>query len=468
MADKQSGTTLTSRPVSQPTSGPTSSPTSVPASGVTPAQANYALVIFLLAYILSFVDRQILSLMVDPIRRDLDISDLQMGLLQGMAFALLYAVAGVPIGLLADRLQRKRIIAAGVLFWSAATALCGLAGNYALLFAARMGVGLGEAALSPAAHSYLSDAYPRPKLARAMAVYALGITIGAGAALMIGGKVVDLIAFSGDVTLPLLGTLRPWQATFLLVASPGIVVALLVAMIREPRRASLNSTGSAPEASGILPLLAHLRRHARVFISIYLSSCALGIMGYGMSAWYPTLLIRSFGLTPGEAGWHLGLVFLVLGSAGSIGGGLLAERMALRGRFDANLRVVALTTLAVAVPAICAPLMPSALLVVLMFAPACFFFHAYFGCSVAALQLATPNRMRATNAALFLLANSLVGLSIGTAVVPLINAVLFDGMSDLGPSLAVVAAFSTVTGAMFAFSGLKAYGKLVLDNAEAA
>lgn len=437
-------------------------------TSLTPRQANYALAIFLLAYILSFVDRQILSLMVDPIRQDLGISDLQMGLLQGMAFALLYAVAGIPIGLLADRLQRKRIIASGVVFWSAATALCGLAGNYGLLFAARMGVGLGEAALSPAAHSYLSDAYPRPKLARAMAIYSLGITIGAGAALMIGGKVVDLIASSGDVTLPLLGVLRPWQATFLLVASPGIVVALLVALIREPRRASLKSNHDAPPAIGIGPLLAHLRRHPQVFIGIYLSSCALGIMGYGMSAWYPTLLIRSFGLSAGEAGWYLGLVFLVLGSAGSLAGGLLAERMALRGRHDANLRVVAFTSLAVAVPAICAPLMPTAALVVLMFAPACFFFHAYFGCSVAALQLATPSRMRATNAALFLLANSLIGLSVGTAIVPLINSRLFGGMNDLGPSLAVVAAFSSLAGAALAFSGLKAYGNLVLRTTEAA
>lgn len=442
-------------------------PISGPTSGLTSGQANYALAIFLLAYILSFVDRQILSLMVDPIRRDLNISDLQMGLLQGMAFALLYAVAGIPIGLMADRLQRKRIIATGVLFWSAATALCGLAGNYALLFAARMGVGLGEAALSPAAHSYLSDAYPRPKLARAMAIYSLGITIGAGAALMIGGKVVDLIASSGNVTLPFLGTLRPWQATFLLVASPGIVVALLVALIREPRRASLINDKGAAEVAGLVPLLAHLRRHARVFVGIYLSSCALGIMGYGMSAWYPTLLIRSFGLTPGEAGWYLGLVFLILGSAGSIAGGVLAERMALRGRHDANLRVIVLATVAVALPATCAPLMPSAALVVLVFAPACFFFHAYFGCSVAALQLATPNRMRATNAALFLLANSLIGLSVGTAIVPLINKSLFNGMRDLGPSLAVVAAFSTTIGAMLAFSGMKAYGKLVLENTEA-
>ena len=445
MANERSGTTLTS------------------------GQANYALAIFLLAYILSFVDRQILSLMVDPIRNDLNISDVQMGLLQGIAFALLYAVMGVPIGLLADRMQRKRIIAVGVLFWSAATGLCGMASSYALLFAARMGVGLGEAALSPAAHSFLSDAYPREKLARAMAIYTLGITIGAGVALMIGGSVVDLIASSGDISLPVLGTLRPWQATFLLVASPGILVALLVVLIREPRRISLKPASDGTAAvSGLRPLFAHLLKNRRVFIGIYFSSSILGIMGYGMSAWYPTLLIRSFGLTPGEAGWNLGLIFLILGSAGSIGGGLLAERMALRGRSDANLRVVALAAAGVILPTTLAPLMPSAGLVVLMFAPACFIYHAYFGCSVAALQLATPPRMRATNAAFFLLFNSLMGLSIGTAIVPLINRWLFDSAQDIGPSLAIVALFSTTIATILAFRALSSYGKLVTEQAQEA
>jgi MFS family permease len=430
-------------------------------------QANYALAAFLLAYVLSFVDRQILSLMVDPIRRDLDISDLQMGLLQGMAFALLYAILGVPVGLLADRWPRKWIITVGVAFWSAATALCGLASNYPMLFAARMAVGMGEATLSPSAHSFLSDAYPRHKLARAMAIYTLGITIGGGLALMIGGAVIDLVGTRNTVTLGMFGTMRSWQASFLIVASPGIIVAILVALVREPPRGGKQTPTmiamghKAKDADiGLRPMFAHFGRNPKVFASIYVSSCLLGVMGYGMTAWYPSLLIRNFGLSPGEAGRYLGVIFLILGSAGSVCGGLLSERMALRGRPDANLRVVAMAAAGTAIPATLAPLMPTQWTVLFLFAPACFFFNSYFGCAVAALQLATPPRMRATNSALFLLANSLIGLTAGSAIIPLLDRLFFGASGNIALPLALVAAIASTTAAVMAFVGRRAYGEL--------
>ena len=435
--------------------------------GLSNRQANYALAAFLLAYVLSFVDRQILSLMVDPIRRDLDISDLQMGLLQGMAFALLYAILGVPVGLLADRWPRKWIITVGVAFWSAATALCGLASNYPMLFAARMAVGMGEATLSPSAHSFLSDAYPRHKLARAMAIYTLGITIGGGLALMIGGAVIDLVGTRNTVTLGMFGTMRSWQASFLIVASPGIIVAILVALVREPPRGGKQTPTmiamghKAKDADiGLRAMFAHFGRNPKVFASIYVSSCLLGVMGYGMTAWYPSLLIRNFGLSPGEAGRYLGLIFLILGSAGSVCGGLLSERMALRGRPDANLRVVAMAAAGTAIPATLAPLMPTQWTVLLLFAPACFFFNSYFGCAVAALQLATPPRMRATNSALFLLANSLIGLTAGSAIIPLLDRLFFGASGNIALPLALVAATASTTAAVMAFVGRRAYGEL--------
>lgn len=437
---------------------------------LTNRQADYALAVFLLAYILSFVDRQILSLMVDPIRRDLGVSDLQMGLLQGMAFALLYSILGVPLGLLADRWPRKWIITAGVAFWSVATAFCGLASNYTTLFASRMAVGVGEAALSPSAHSFLSDAYSRSRLARAMAIYTLGITIGGGLALMIGGTVIDLIGTRRNVGMGPLGTFRSWQATFLIVASPGLVVALLVATIREPRRGAGAGQPGGPDddRSGLSSLLAHMARHRRAFAGIYLSSCILGVMGYGMTAWYPTLLIRNFGLSPGEAGRYLGLIFLLLGSAGAVCGGLLSERLARRGRSDANLRVVMFVSIGTFAPATLAPLMPSAVLVLVLFAPACFLFNAYFGCAIAALQLATPPRMRATNSAVFLLANALVGLSLGSAIVPLLDRQLFGGGGDIAMPLSLVAATACALAAGIAAVGCAPYGALAQSGGRTA
>ncbi|WP_196221770.1 spinster family MFS transporter [Sphingobium sp. CAP-1] len=415
--------------------------------------ANIALGIFLVAYILSFVDRQILSLMVEPIKQDLGLSDLQVGLLQGLAFAALYAVVGIPIGMMADRISRRRIITVGILFWSACTALCGFAGSYAHLFVARMGVGLGEASLSPSAHSWLSDAYPPARLSRAMAIYNLGITIGGGLALLVGGAVVDMVAARGAIALPLVGQVPTWRAAFLLVGLPGLFVAALVLLAREPARRAGHQATPLPLGAA----LAHLRSHWRAFGAIYAHSTLMAIMGYGLTAWYPTLLIRTFGQSPGQASFPLGLIYLVLGSLGSLAGGIAAERLSLRGVRDANLRVVMVISLICVLPATLAPLMSSMTLLLLLFALLTFCFNGYFGCSLAAIQLSMPLHMRATGAALFLLANSLIGLSVGTAIVPLIDSAFFGGTGQIGPALALIGLVATMLAAIAARSGLRAY-----------
>ena len=169
----------------------------------------YVVLVCMLAYIFSFVDRQILALMIEPIKRDLDLSDTQFSLLHGLAFSLFYAFMGIPIALLADRYSRPRIIAIGVAFWSLATAVCGLSRNFAQMFLARIGVGVGEAALSPATYSMLSDMFPRDRLGRAVGVYSIGSFIGGGLAFLIGGYVINLLKSVDTVALPLLGALRP-------------------------------------------------------------------------------------------------------------------------------------------------------------------------------------------------------------------------------------------------------------------
>ena len=181
----------------------------------------YVVAICMVAYIFSFVDRQILALMIEPIKHDLQLSDTQFSLLHGLAFSLFYAFMGMPIALLADRFSRPRIIAIGVAFWSLATAVCGLSRNFTQMFLARIGVGIGEAALSPATYSMLSDMFPREKLGRAVAIYSIGSFIGGGVAFLIGGYVIDLLKNLDSVTVPLLGSMRPWQVTFFLVGLPG-------------------------------------------------------------------------------------------------------------------------------------------------------------------------------------------------------------------------------------------------------
>src|SRR5882672_1891382 len=190
--------------------------------------AWYVVFILMVCYALSFVDRQILSLLVGPMKRDLALSDTRIGLLQGLAFALFYGLMGLPLGRLADTRNRRNVIILGVVLWSFLTGACSAARSFWSLFLARMGVGVGEATLSPSAFSLISDYFPKEKLATAMSVYSMGIFIGSGLANIVGGAVVDAVRELPAVTLPLLGTVAPWRFTFLIVGAPGLVIALLL------------------------------------------------------------------------------------------------------------------------------------------------------------------------------------------------------------------------------------------------
>jgi MFS family permease len=214
----------------------------------TQRQANYALLVLLLAYILSFIDRNAMAVLVGPIRADFDISDFQYSLLHGFAFSMFYIFLGLPIARLADRGSRKSIITIGVFFWSLMTCLCGVAQSFKMLFIARMGVGVGEAALSPPAYSLLSDYFSSEALPRAMAIYTLGITLGGGLAYIVGGGVYEYFLLHGSPVLPLLGELRPWQLTFIVVGLPGFLLVALLSLIHVKVRYPAAQTRSIPTA----------------------------------------------------------------------------------------------------------------------------------------------------------------------------------------------------------------------------
>ncbi len=242
-ARKQSDPSATENPPSGVHAAPTQPPTSsapYPTSG----QAWYTVLVLMVMYVFSFIDRQILSMLVTPMKRDLQISDSQVGLLQGFAFALLYTVLGLPIGRLADRASRKGIIAAGVLVWSLMATACGFARTAVQLFFARVGVGVGEAALGPAAYSMITDSFPREKLGRAFSVYNMGIPLGSGVAMLVGGLVVGAVSGESNVTLPLLGEVRSWQLVFIVTGAPGLLLPLLLLSVREPARRGLLKTAS--------------------------------------------------------------------------------------------------------------------------------------------------------------------------------------------------------------------------------
>ncbi len=422
------------------------------------AHSRISLAVFVLAYLLSIADRHLLSMLVEPIKADLHLNDIEIGLLQGFAFSALYAVVGVPLGMLADRMSRKRIMAAGVIVWSACTAFCGLSSNFLQIFLMRMGVGAGEAALTPAVHSSLSDSFPRNKLAGALSVYMLGTTIGAGFSLILGGAIVEAISREGAMTLPVFGTLPAWRAAFVLIALPGIIVAALLLLTKEPVR-----TNAKPVARtfDIRPLLACMRANSRVFMSIYATSVLLAAIGGLMVAWYPVHLMRKFGLGPAEVGHRIGWIFMVAGTIGTLSAGRISGWLADRGSHDANMRLLAIIGLAMTIPAFAAPLMPDLFSFTLCFIPLSLLFFGYFTCASAAVQLATPSALRATNAGVFLLANSMLGISTGSAIVPIVDGWIYGRSTDLSIALAIVSAVCSLAAGIFAIWGRRQYGERV-------
>lgn len=287
------------------------------------SRATATLAVLMLAYIVSFLDRQMLALMVDPIRADLGISDFQISLLQGLAFALFFAIMGIPLGRLSDRVTRTWLIAAGVVWWSVMTALCGLADGFTALFLFRMGVGLGEAALAPAAYSILGDSFPPHRLVRATSLFGQSATIGAGVSLLAGGQLVDGIARSGAAPYGL----ASWQLTFVVVGLPGLLVAALVLVIREPMRQNRAASHAAFGAT-----VRDLWAARSVLAPLYVSGTLLAIVNFGGIAWLPTHLIRRFGLSPGEVGLLLAPIHLVGSLIGAVVGAGLTEWMIRRGQ----------------------------------------------------------------------------------------------------------------------------------------
>ncbi|MCZ6830883.1 MAG: MFS transporter, partial [Gammaproteobacteria bacterium] len=206
----------------------------------------YIVSLCMLAYIFSFIDRQVISLLIDPIRADLQISDTQFSLLHGLAFAMLYAVAGIPIARLADTRSRPVIISVGILVWSMATAVCGVAKSFVQLFFSRMAVGVGEAALSPAAYSMITDLFPKSKLGLALGVYSSGSFLGGGLAFIIGGAAIALVEQWGPQTVPVIGLIKPWQMTFFMVGLPGVLVAALFYItVKDPARKGVSRATDA-------------------------------------------------------------------------------------------------------------------------------------------------------------------------------------------------------------------------------
>lgn len=426
-----------------------------PADAPYPARPYAWLVVGLLtvAYVLSFVDRQILSLLVGPVRADLGISDTQMSLLMGFSFALFYTVCGIPLGRLADSWSRRWIVTLGVAFWSLATAACGLAQHYWHLFLGRVGVGVGEAALSPAAYSLIADYFPPERRSTAISVYGMGMFIGAGLAYIVGGLIVGYAARQGEVVLPLVGSTRPWQLVFYVLGLVGLVFAWLLLLIREPLRRGMVSQAAVP----LRDVLSTLARHRRTVLLHNLGFACIALASYSAHAWLPSVWQRVHGWPVRDVGLIYGCVVAVFGALGIVVGGALADRWRARGVSDATLRVGAIAAGCGTVLALPLALMPSGVWLAWLTVPITFFISMPFGVSASAIQDLMPNRLRGQVSAIYLFVVNLIGLGLGPTAVALLTDYLFGDDAKVGWSLMIVMAGAQCLATLMLWRGCTHY-----------
>jgi MFS family permease len=418
-------------------------------------KAWYALVVLMIAFMVAMIDRIIMSLMVGPIQADFHLTDTQFGLLGGLAFALFYSVMGLPIGRLADRASRKLIITVGIATWSAMTILCGLAQSYAYLFIARVGVGVGEASLTPSAYSMLADLFPSDRLGRAMAIYNAGALMGTGMSFALGGGIVAAILAHGtSITLPLFGDVRSWQAAFIAVGAPGFLVALLLLTVAEPSR-----NRSPSKAATSWRALAHyLAEHKKTY-SVYIgSACCQSVLFYGFFAWMPAWFVRHFQLGPGSAGLMVGIGVGVAGPIGAFMGGALADHWLRVGRNDAHMRV-GLTSAIGAMPFIVSIPFADTWVAALVIVLGIFVFLSFSASSAAAgLQLITPSHFRAQISALYVMFTGIAGLVLGSLAIALVTDHVYHDKANVGGSMAIVGGvFAPLMGAGYYF-GRRLFG----------
>lgn len=419
----------------------------------------YVVILCMVAYIFSFVDRQILALLIDPIRADLEISDTQFSLLHGLAFSLFYAVMGIPIARLADTKSRPLIIAVGIFFWSLATAATGFGKTFWHIFVARMGVGVGEAALSPAAYSMITDLFPKRKLGRALAVYSIGSFIGGGLAFLVGGAVISALGDMATISLPLVGEMRPWQVTFLIVGLPGIAVALLFFFTTsDPTR-----TGKSKPIDEVRfsQTLAFIRKNGRFFFYLYGGFSLAALALFGLMSWLPAFLGRKFGLGPGDIGIILGPILLIANTGGVLASGWLTDYYEKQGKERAAMRSGMVGAMGLVIPAMLFSLIDSQGLTIALIAIALFFASFPLATSAAMMQIVSPPHMRAQVSAIFLFVSNLIGLGIGTTLIALITDYGFGDDASVGYSISMICSLSAIGAALLLALGVKSKGRIL-------
>jgi MFS family permease len=417
--------------------------------------------LLMLCYTFSMLDREIISLLVEPIKAEFGITDFEMGLLMGPAFSLFYTFMGIPLGWAADRYNRKNLITIGITIWSIMTAFCGLAGTFMQLFITRIGVGVGEASLTPSASSMLSDLFPKEKLPLATSVYSLGVFIGSSLAMIGGGILLSQIK-DVTVTWPIIGTLEYWQLTFIIVGLPGLILAIFIYQIIEPKRKglALDAEGQVEKVS-LSKAFAHMWQNKKLFLNFFLGGSIIATIGYH-SVWYPSLFMRTWGWSELEAATATGLPSLIGGVTGLVVGGIIMGKMIEKGRKDAALYIAFIAALGIGIPAVTMPLMPTGILAATVMIGAKLFVGIPLISGIAMIRMSVPNQMRGQFTALYFVFIGIVATGIGPVIPGFFTTFLFNENTEMiRYSLAISAAIVVPIGSTMIWFGWQEYKKVV-------
>ena len=406
-------------------------------------------------YTFSFIDRQIINLLVDPIRTDLSLSDSQVSFLQGLAFVLPYVLLSIPLGRVVDRANRIRVLVIGILVWTISCVTCGLAKNFWQLGMARMGVGAGEASVTPASWSLLADYFPEDKRALPVSIFLMGPYLGAGLSLILGAGVVGWASGLGSIELPVIGALAPWQLTFMLVALPGLLMVFLLPLLQEPPRTQRLTQTAEPLSWGDVASYVWPRRG--VFGAYLLGAPFIVLVLYALQAWVPSLLIRVHGLEIVDAGRYYGTIALLAGSAGVLSGPVAARWLATRTDPSRAPLITSIWSTSLLIPVLVgAGLAESLSWALVLITGASYLVTFPLALFATGLQSASPNEMRGLMAGCFVLSTNLIGLALGPTSVALASDYIFESTQAVGSSLALVGATVLPMAVLLLWRGLSA------------
>lgn len=398
-----------------------------------PARGWLVVVLLALASVVSQFDRTVINLMVEPIKAEFALNDTSFGALQSIAFGIFYVIACIPLGRAADNTNRKRLIAVCLFAWSLFAMASGLAKTYGHLFLTRIGVAVGEASLTPAGLSMLSDHFPPERLGRPVSGFLMSAPVGQGLAFIGGGSLLTALQGSRLLESGLMAGLEPWQAAFILIGAPGLLLVPLFLLIREPARRGAQSVQLSAKDTALL-----IGRMWRALLPMFVGFAMVLLVAYSVAIWTPALLQRTYGWNAEQIGWGFGLVLIVFGMSGVMLAGIASDWLAERGHRDAPLKVAAASFVAAGIFGVLAPLMPNPYLALALLGLTLFFGNMPFPCAATSLQLIVPNRARAQISAVYVTFTTLVGLGIGPTVIGVMTDYVFQDPAQIRYSMSVM------------------------------